>query len=256
MLALHHLSGRWGALALGVGLATSACSDDAGRDDTPTSAEYDEVATTMGALVAGQDQGEVGAMHDAVGFALGQGDPSLDLDLNGSFVGQRLGLSFSFNVACEDPSGAHITCGDGADSARVLASWDAQWDGDRLDAESSLDADWTLTALGGPVVFLDGTSSASAVVDLTEADGDVRHWSVSYDASYDAVGFDRDHHPVSGRASFSIDANRQVDHDPDKTFISNVEGVVTFTGSGHAVLQLDGSVSYDVNLDTGAVARR
>lgn len=242
--------------ALALAFSGAACSDD-DHDDNPTAADYDQIATSMGALVSGQDHGEVTAMSDSVAFARGEGDPIFTVDAGGSFIGDRLGFSFSYKVSCKDAGGATVACGDDAAEAHITAAWDGTWDGDSLDVTSSLDADWTLRDLNASIVTLDGSSDASADIDFV-TDTSARHWAVSYSADYDAVGFRAsDKKPVSGAATFSIVVDRTVDGDSSESDLhADVAGSVTFDANGDAIMTLDGTHSYRLNVQTGAVARR
>ncbi|MCB9736180.1 MAG: hypothetical protein H6745_26635 [Deltaproteobacteria bacterium] len=243
------------AATLFAGLGFTACSDSGSGDSdtTPTAAEYDDVATTTGALVADPNGGEVTAMHQAYLIARGQAPLFLTAGASGAIQGAQWGLSFSYDVTCMNADGDEITCGADTDSARVVASWSGSWDGTWLDADTAWEADWELTGLQGDTWVLNGSSSVdwSASWDNPH-NGAHREWSVQASAAADDLTFAASaRRPVGGTASYYLQIDR-VGEGPNGEAQGNltVDADVTFSDSG-ATLVLDGSRDYSLNVTTG-----
>ena len=232
------------SLSLAFG-ALAACSDDEDKAASMSAADYDEVATTMGALVADETRGEPNAYGGAVLLAQGEIPTSFQVT-GGIAVGELLGLDYSFSVVCRDGAGDEVDCGDDAVTAHVVVSWSGDWSSDNVVASSDFDGDWTLTGVDEAVIVLDGDADASAEVELTRANGDVRTWSIDYSATYDQVGVDRDsRRAISGTVDYALDIHRAYDGSGDDVSEHfSVDAQASFQADGTAMLVLDGDQVY------------
>ena len=229
-----------------IALSLGACGgDDDDRATRMTAGDYDEVATTMGALVADETRGEPNAYGGAVQLAQGEVPTSFQIT-GGIAVGELLGLDYSFTVVCRDGADREVDCGDDAVSAHVVVSWSGDWSSDRIEASSDFDGDWTLTGVDEPIIVLDGSADASAEVELTRANGDLRTWSIDYTATYDRVGVDRDsRRAISGTVDYTLDIRRAYDGSGDDVSEHfSVDAQASFQADGTAMLVLDGDQVY------------
>ncbi|MFO0750147.1 MAG: hypothetical protein U1F43_31425 [Myxococcota bacterium] len=241
-------------LALGIALSLggfAACSDDSSPKTAPMTAEdYDQVATTMGALVADESRGEPNAFGGAVELAHGIVPASFQISGN-VVIGNLLGLDYNFSVACRDASSAEVACGDQATSATVAVSWSGSWTSTHADASSDFDGHWSLTGLDQDLVTLDGSADASASIAAHHEGSADTTWDLDYTATYDHVGIDADsRRAVSGSVSYALEIERGYPAQSgtvQRHF--SVDGEVSFQADGTATLVLDNDQVYRMKRD-------
>ncbi|ACY16736.1 hypothetical protein [Haliangium ochraceum] len=239
------------ALAVGsLALAVSGCGDDGYQ---PTAEDYDDVATGVGSLVA---TGELASIEDSVAAAQGIVPFGFSADAEGVVEGSRAGVSYEYELACEDASGASLSaCDETTDTATIDVEWFGSLDLNIWQFEVSHTGQWSLSGLqSGTVVFSgEGTFDVSSRVQSLDGQRQ-RAFDLSYAGSYD-IRFDLDADAVSeGDVQYAINAQRRAtgpDSEVDAEF--DISAEVSFDGSGSASLVLDGSVFYDIDLATGAV---
>src|SRR5262252_9540675 len=124
-------------LLLGSGLLLlSACGQQ------PTEEDYDDVATSVGALVAETSGGEAEAASDAVVVASGDMPAGFSRTGSGLITGRRGTLDYSFEATCKDAAGAVLEdCGELTDEAHLVLHWEGDVDTARWDATLIRDGD-------------------------------------------------------------------------------------------------------------------
>ncbi len=241
------------ALAIG-GLAMLgggvACSDEPTTEESRLSAaEYDDVATTMGALVADDRRGQPNAFGGAVALARGVVPTNFQIS-GGIAIGELLGFDYNFSVACTDDAGATVACGDDAHAADVEVSWSGEWNGDNSQATNDFDGEWSLVGLDEDLVLLDGSADALATIDW-EVDGEERTFSIEYTAVYMDVGLDTETgRAVSGSVSYDLTIERGYPaRDGTAVKTSSVDADATFQADGTVTLVLDTDQVYRMRRD-------
>jgi len=226
----------------------SGC-DSGGGAPTATNDDYDEVATTMGALVNDRQHGEVASMTEATIIAQGSLPTSFTFD-GDIAAGVRLGLAVEYTMTCKDDADRVVSCDESASSASVKASLAGDWSSPRLDASSDFKGDWTFEQLGEPVVIMNG--KADSKIDVTvRTDTTTSRWKFAYKVEYDDVGLDSDTRmAVSGTARYDIKTERKVDSaEVDTQDKLSLKGDLTFNADGTATLVLDSKHKYKVKTD-------
>lgn len=238
-----------GGLAM-VGSLGGACSDD----DEPTesrlsAAEYDDVATTMGALVADDRRGQPNAFGGAVALARGVVPTNFQIS-GGIAIGELLGFDYSFSVDCTDDAGNSIACGANAHAADVDVSWSGEWNGDNSQATNDFDGEWSLVGLNDDLVVLDGSADALATVEWM-VDGNQRTFAIEYTAVYEDVGLDAESgRAVSGSVSYDLTIERGYPaRDGTSVKTSSVDAEATFQADGTVTLVLDVDQVYRMRRD-------
>jgi hypothetical protein len=225
----------------------------------PSDEDYDDVATSVGALTASDSGGDVGAMGDAVEASQGQAPEGTTAEGSGSFSGARGGLEYEYALTCSDASGAVLASCDGTtDLAHLTVDWSGELHLARFDASLARSGDWTLSAIQSETPVLNGVGSFDASTSFQALWRDeTRTMDLEYDANYDGVELSKAlRRPVGGTATFNVHVERTREtsrRDVEAEF--DIEAVVTFTDAGTANLVLDGSRSYVVNLTDGSVAQ-
>lgn len=234
----------------------AACSSS----DTPTEADYDDVAQALTAtVVTDSDGGEVGAMIDATSVARGDGKIALKLDASGKFTGNHLGLDYSYTAKCSDAEGkAQDTCDKTSDKADVAVNWSGDLKLPHLTAAVKREGNWTLTGLQTDKVTFAGDSEFDLDTEMQSLFRNAtRTYHVSYNANYDSVVMDRTEHAVTGgKVTYSINAERTASgprRESEAQF--DIDGVLEFKADGTASLTLDKSHSYKVNAVTGELTK-
>lgn len=234
----------------------AACSSS----DTPTEADYDDVAQALTAVVVtDNDGGEVGAMVDATSIAHGDGKLTLKVDASGKYTGNHLGLDYAYTATCSDAEGAaQDTCDKTSNKAEVTVDWSGDLKLPHLTAAVMRSGRWQLTGLQSELVTFTGESEFELDAQLQSLFRTAsRSYRLTYRADYDAVVLDRAQHAVeSGKVTYSIDAERTASgprRESEAQF--NIDGVLEFKGDGKASLTLDKSHTYNVNVVTGELAK-
>ena len=243
---------------LSIGFALGACGGDS---DKPTEADYDDVAQALGGVVAtGSGGGEVGSFVDATAIAAGV--PTLGITVNaaGQFVGNRLGLSYDYGVACLDSVGAALDrCGATTDAAQVDVAWSGDLTTPILTAAVTREGSFELTAMQSGTAVLNGTSALDIDARFDSLFRQAsRVYHVSYDATYEDVqvrllpaGV------IGGRVDYALDVERMAQSARGESSASfEIDAVLVFGTDGSATLTLDGELSYAIDPLTGRAAKR
>jgi hypothetical protein len=228
--------------------------------DTPTEADYDDVAQALtSVVVTDNDGGEVGAMIDATSVAHGDGKLTLSLDASGKYTGSHLGLEYAYTAKCSDAEGtAQDTCDKTSDTAEVAVNWTGDLELPRLTASVMRDGSWQLSGLQSDEVTFAGDSEFSLDTEVQSLfRSATRTYRVNYSASYDDVVLSRTQRAVkSGRVTYSIDAERTASGprgESEATF--DIDGVLEFNADGSASLTLDSDHAYKLDLTTGVLVK-
>src|SRR5687767_2799807 len=111
----------------------------AGCSAGPSDEDYDDVASSIGALTAS----DAPAMDDSMTAAEGQEISGLTSEGSGTWSGERLGLSYRYELTCMDAGGEVMAlCGDATDTAHLVVEWSGELDLPRLYASADRAGDW------------------------------------------------------------------------------------------------------------------
>jgi hypothetical protein len=231
-------------------LAATGCQ----KSDEPTQQDYNDVAASVGTLVAG---GELTSIQDSVGTTQGETPTGLTGNGSGQFEGTRGGLRYSYEVTCTGADGVTMAvCDATTDSASLIVDWSGNYDGDYWQFEISRTGEWSVTGLQSDVAVFTGegtfdVSSASQSLDGQRQRSFELAYAGSYDIQWDMVA----ERVIEGTITYDVHAERHVDGAAaDRDAVFDISAEVTFDGSSIARLVLDGSHSYEINIDTGFVA--
>jgi hypothetical protein len=236
-------------------LAMTGCGE---KSDQPTQQDYNDVASSVGALVAGGG-GELASIEDSVGTATGEIPFGFTSNGSGQIEGERGGLRFLYEVSCTDADGVTMAaCDSTTDSASLLVEWSGNYEGDFWQFEISRTGEWSVTGLQSDVAVFSGegtfdVSSASQSLDGQRS----RSFELSYAGSYDIHWDIAAQRVIEGSIAYDVHAERHADGpaaEADAVF--DIDAEITFDGTGAARLVLDGSHSYDLDLTTGVVSSR
>jgi hypothetical protein len=248
---------RYTCVSLFVGLCLSVvtgCSPEKKYTDE----DYDDVATAVGALVGTDSTGETSSMEDAEEISTGHADSDLAQMGEDSWQGNRAGLTYSYDVTCQDAQGLRLaSCDDTTDSANLVLAWNGSLDLPRYDASVDRTGDWTLSGLQSDTAVFNGTGSFDVETEFTAWFRPVtRSFELDYDASYDNVTFDRiGRQFTSGTIHYDVNALRTVTHEGERSETAiDVAVDIEFIGNGQARINVDGVRDYDLDLSSGQVA--
>lgn len=233
-------------------LAVTGCQ----KSDEPTQQDYNDVATSVGGLVAGAG-GELTSIQDSVGTAQGEIPAGFSASGSGQIEGTRGGLTYSYEVTCAGADGATMAaCDETTDSASLVVDWSGSYDGDYWQFEISRTGEWSVTGLQSDVAVFTGHGTFDVASTSQSLDGRrQRSFDLSYAASYDIQWDMVAEQVLEGSISYDVHAERHVDGQAvDRDAVFDISAEVTFDGSGTARLVLDGSHSYDIDIATGLVA--
>lgn len=236
-------------------LAVTGCGE---KSDEPTQQDYNDVASSVGALVAGGG-GELTSVKDSVGTATGEIPFGFTSNGGGQIEGERGGLRFLYEVECTDADGVTMdACDSTTDSASLLVEWSGNYVGDFWQFEIARTGEWSVTGLQGDVAVFsgDGTfdvSSASQSLDGQDSRSFQLSFAGSYDISWDLAA----QRVIEGSIAYDVHAERHADGaEGEVDAVFDIEAEITFDGTGTATLVLDGHHSYNLDLATGAVSSR
>ena len=236
--------------------AVSACLVAAGCSSNDIGkSEYDEIAQLVASSVTTPDGGGIaGGAADAARLARGEMPPGFAMDpQTGMATGSHHGISCVYMVFCLDAHGMHMDrCGPDAETATVVAGWQGTLALDMFAGAISRQATWTLTGMASGHAVLTGQSQL--VYDVTFTPGFVHdHATATEDAALDidaATGA-----IAGGTLGSQLSARRTVDASHGQQIWDHDIGAeVTFGGAGTATLVLDGTRTYTIDLETGAVS--
>lgn len=235
-------------------LMGTACGDDV---DQPTDQDYEDIAQSVAPLLQAEVTGEGGAMVSAQ-LATGNAPFWLSVEANGSAEGRAGSLQWSLNATCSDASNAPLdVCDETTDTATVASSFAGALMLPHYNASVSASQDWSVSGLQGGVLVAEGQTRVDASTTFTGIFRPVtRSFDLDLDADYSlAIPWDAPEQ-VTGSMSATVDAHRNVmgsNNDSDAHFI--VDARATLDGSGAAIITLDGNVSFELNLASGALVR-
>lgn len=228
--------------------------------DTPTEADYDDVAQALTAVVVTDNEGgEVGAMVDASSIAQGDGRITLQLDASGKYTGNHLGLDYAYTATCSNAEGAPQTaCDKTSESADVGVSFSGELTLPRLTAAVVREGSWQLSGLQTDQVTFAGNSEFTLDTQLESLFRDAaRAYRLNYVANYDGIVLDKaTRRVVSGKVTYNIDSERMVTgsrRESEAQF--NIDGVLEFKADGTASLTLDGAHTYNVHMGSGGLTK-
>jgi hypothetical protein len=223
----------------------------------PTNEDYDDIATSVGALVSADAGGEGEAASDAVMIATGELPAGLTNSGSGTISGRRGSLDYSFELTCTDASAQTMdACSDLTDEARLVLHWEGEIDTARWNATFLRDGDWTLRDIQSGTATLDGNGKLDVDAEFAAIYRPVtKSFRLDYDATYEGVKIRvSDRALVGGRAVYEIHAERTVERrgrTGDGTL--DVLAEVTFNEDETATVVLDGVRTYRAELATGTV---
>lgn len=230
----------------------------AGCQSGPTDEDYDDVAASVSALTVGDGSGgDVGAMDDSVAASQGETPEGMTASGSGSFEGERLGLEYEYAITCLDSDGDTMSiCDATTDSARLTVAWSGELTLPRYSASVSRTGDWTVIGLQEEVAQFDGEGTFDLESEFDALfTNEHRTANFSWDAEYEAIRFRvADGIPIDGEARFAVHLERTRERGARSVEAEfDIDGVLTFDGSGGATLVLDGSRTYEVDVATGTV---
>lgn len=233
-------------------LAVTGCQ----QNDQPTQQDYNDVAVSVGTLVAGSG-GELTSIQDSVGTALGEIPAGLSANGSGQLEGTRGGLRFSYEVTCAGADGATMAvCDETTDSASLIVDLSGNFDGDYFQFEISRTGAWQVTGLQSGVAVFTGEGTFDVSIATQSLDGQrERSFDLAYAASYDIEWDMVAARVIEGTITYDVHAERHVDGrrgSADAVF--DISAEVIFDSSGSARLVLDGSHSYDIDINSGLVS--
>ena len=172
---------------------------------------------------------------------------------------ERAGLTYEYFVDCLDASGSVQTVCDPAttDSAGVAVSWSGALNLPNYQASITRTGEWTLTGLQSNTAEFNGNGSFDIESHFQAIYRPVtKDLFLSYEANYDKIQIDMvNRQVVSGSISYAISGSREVMRgNATRSGEFSVTVDITFNAPGSASLVIDGSRSYTVDLNNGAVA--
>ena len=149
-------------------LAVTGCAQ---KSDEPTQQDYNDVASSVGALVAGGG-GELASIEDSVGTATGEIPFGFSSNGSGQIEGTRGGMSFLYEVACTGADGVSMAvCDSTTDTASLLVEWAGNYEGDFWQFEISRTGEWSVSGLQGDVAVFSGEGTFDVSSALQSLDG-------------------------------------------------------------------------------------
>lgn len=243
------------AAASALALLATGCQQ---QSDQPTQQDYNDVASSVGTLVAGGG-GELTSIKDSVGTAQGDIPAGFSSSGSGELQGTRGGLSYSYEVLCTDADGVTMAaCDATTDSASLVVEWSGRYDGDFWQFEIARTGEWRVTGLQSDVAVFTGDGTFDVSSALQSLDGkSERSFDLSYAASYDIHWDMVAERVIEGTITYDVHAERHAEgQGGEGDAVFDISAEITFDGSGTARLVLDGSHSYDIDIATGLVAVR
>lgn len=231
----------------------------AGACGRVTEAEYDDIATGVGALVGDGSGGEVEGLKDGARVAHGELPAGFSKQASGMLRGRRGSLDYEVAVTCTDVAGSvQSVCDETTDTARLVLHWTGEIDAPRFDATIDRSGDWTLSGLQSGTAELNGTGSFDVDSEFMAFYQPVtRTFLLEYDARYDGVKLRLDDGVITaGTIEYEVHAKKTATRGTRTAERElDVTAQVTFTGEGTAQLVLDGDRRYVITLADGTIVR-
>ena len=245
--ATRTAKGGAATLLLGAALA-GGCS----APDDPTDEDYDDVARVMATQIGGPS-GDLAAMEASVAMVSGEAVAGIEIDA-GEAHWVFGGLMAHFVLQCWDAGGTELpACDASTDAASVDAAFTGEvgWPGFMLAVGRT--GDWNLAGLQSDQPRFDGAGGLELDVAY---DGAQREGRLELDVATDYdLTWDRPTKRVAqGELGMQIHALRY--HDGPHAEVDaelDIEARVELDGDGHALITLDGSHHYDLEVASGAI---
>lgn len=219
--------------------------------------EYDDAALSIGSTTAAHGGGgEIGAMADVMLLASGTMPLGFLGGTDGLYHGEHLGLRYDYELACVDAGGHRLaSCGHTTDRARVHVTWKGRLELPFLMIAVEREGDWTIRDLttDAPILDGDGHMTYDTAVDYPER-GARTTYHFAYDARYEQVHYAEGRIAGTTRDTVVAERTRTTGNRTD-TRSFELGAVITFAANGHAVIDLDGTRRYDLDVTSGAVVR-
>jgi hypothetical protein len=233
----------------------AACSSD----DTISDEDYDDVASALASTnrpQGGSRGGELGAMVDLGILARGGAVPGFSLSGN-AWLGNRLGLSYRYELACHDTEDrSQLVCNDETDVAYVDVVLSGMLDLPFLHLQLDRMGDWTVTGLTTNAASLDGSGLMQLETRVERTDTTAMY-ELTYGADYRGITLARgEAWPRAGSIEYAIEVERtRTTSGTTDTRHFTLDARLNLAAGGRAMLTLDGSQHYQLELDSGVVAR-
>lgn len=229
-----------------------ACGDEA---TAPVSdEEYDDVAQSVAGL-AFEEGGALESARDASELAIGNG--WLRSDQSGGFTGERGELTYQYDIECLSALGTVVDpCDVRTRTATVGVRIEGELETTRRSATLLWLGSWDVALQGADSVLIDGASSTDLATTFEAfRRPDVRSYVLASDAEY--IGLELDlstQRFVAGRIELSIQADRTRTGRFNEVEASiEVDAVIELSPNGPAIIELDGSRSYEVDPITAEI---
>ena len=222
--------------------------------DEPTSEDYDDIASGLAPVVATNVQANV---ELAVELATGATPLSVSVEADGSYGGSYGGLDVQVALSCTDAGGESLAiCDESTDAASVEGSFSGDLEIGGWSGNLGATAEWQIAGLTSDTVRATGSAAVHAESDFQSLLTSIeRSYMLDVDAEYDLTLDRATLVPTSGSASASVQASRFASSSRSTSEAEfSVDAELTFEGNT-AVLVLDGSATYRLDLDAGTASR-
>lgn len=240
-------TGGGGADSGGV-IADAAGASDAAID--PIQQDYDDLAMT---LVDAIRSTQLQALQDGINTAYGGGQlPGFTEIQPGELVGTRGDVRYDYMFHCEDQL-AHdnYTCGPASNHIHWMATISGPAAIDQLTfAEYKLSSHWTIRNIYLNKPTVEDTDTLR--LDATLATDGTR-FQLTANGTFDHVLLDpQPTEPFGGGISYAVTVTR-TRAGQQRSYTATA--VITFTGPGVGTVVLDGTNTYNIDMNTGSVSR-
>ena len=235
------------------GLLFSACGSLSSSDSTVTRTEYDDVAQNVGSSTA-SNGGDVRAMADVTVMAGGTLPLGFTAGPGGEVSGSLLGIDYDFRLVCRNGDGSTLpVCNTTAELADVSISWGGSLALPNFTTTMDRHGQWSLANIQEASVKLAGNGTFSYDSSITNpATNITAGYHFDYDAAYIRVFIDKASRlATAGEIQYDIRARESITGQADRLF--SIAADVRFNGDGTAILELDGTHDYLLDLTTGVV---
>jgi len=245
-------------LACGVLLISISC--DPGQEaDTPTDKEYDEIASAIAPLISVELESG-GILETSTHIAVGDEPGWLRFQSTGNLEGSVGGLTWDVLAECQSSQNDELeVCDETTDQARLNTSIAGRLDLVNYNAGLDVDSKWLIDGLQGSMITAKGTSQISADSDFDSLLTPVnRVYEFVLDLNFDFQIPVEDYEAAFGTAEATVLAyysktNLNGSDIAEGKFIIKAE--LALDGDGNALLTLDGTVQYRIDLATSLVVR-
>jgi hypothetical protein len=147
-------------------------------------------------------------------------------------------------------------CDSTTDAGRLTISWSGELVTPTFSGSISRTGDWEVSGLQSDVAVFDGEGTFDVDAEWVTLFGARKSYMLDYDAQYSSIAVrTSDRVVMSGEARWDVHAMRTRERGLRSAEAEyQIEAILTFD-NGTAVLTLDGSRRYQVNVQTGSVTR-